>query len=368
MNTAGTGLGTNLGIVGAAAVPHAPQLLSAPASENPEQIARVKHALFTVGESLRALAPDLVIVISNEHGNQFILDSVPAFTLHCADCAQGEDGHAGKWALDGAAGYALTRALQEEGFDPAFTLSASLGTSFTIPFEFMGWTRDTPMLALFVNAYVPPQPLPERCFEFGKALHRALQRLGRRAVIVASGGLSHYPGTARYADPGPDLEFDRMIFAALKAGNLRRLLACSPAELDRTGNVEARSWLMLAGALGEVKPDFAAFEENWHHTYAVLGWSKIEANHEHLWYEQTPSHRVELSKALQRLRVDASACQHFLDHPADFCGAYELVDEERSALQALDEPLLRDVLGIHPLLVAGALRHLNIIGKKRAAP
>jgi len=206
----------------------------------------------------------------------------------------------------------------------------------------MRLTRDAPMLARFVNAYVPLQPLPERCFEFGKALHRALQRLGRRAVMVASGGLSHYPGTARYADPGPDLEF------------------------DRTGNVEARSWLMLAGALGEVKPDFATFEENWHHTYAVLGWSQIGQIREHLWYEQTPPHRVELSKALQCLRVDASACQRFLDHPADFCSAYELADEERSALQALNEPLLRDVLGIHPLLVAGALRHLNIIRKNSA--
>jgi len=360
--------GRGYGIVGAAAVPHAPQLLSAPASESAEQIARIKHALFTVGESLRALSPDLILVISNEHGNQFILDSVPAFTLHCADQAQGEDGHAGKWALDGTAGYALTRALQEEGFDPAFTLNASLGTSFTIPFEFMGWNRQTPMLALFVNAYVPPQPSPERCFEFGKALHRALQRLGRRAVMVASGGLSHYPGTARYADPGPDLVFDRMIFDALKQGNLRRLLASSPAELDRTGNVEARSWLMLAGALGEIKPDYATFEENWHHTYAVLGWSKSVANAEPptLWYEQTPSHRVALSCALQQLRVQGSACRRFLSDRAGFCREHALNDEEMAALIALDESRLRDVLGIHPLLVAGALRRLHLIAKDAA--
>jgi len=367
------------GIIGAAAVPHAPQLLSAPVSESLEQIARVKHVMHTVGDALRALAPDWVIVVSNEHGNQFILDSVPAFTLHCADSAQGEDGHAGPWALDGAAGYALTRALQEEGFDPAFTLSARIGTSFTIPFEFMGWNRQTPMLALFVNAYVPPQPPPERCFEFGKALHRALQRLGRRAVLLASGGLSHYPGTARYADPGPDLAFDRMIFGALEQGNLRRLLASSAAELDRTGNVEARSWLMLAGALGEVKPDVAAFEENWHHTYAVLGWTGAQGgqgrqpaiqtaaqNEETLWYRQTPSHRVELSRALQQLRVEADACRLFLENPAAFCKGHALTQEETRALQALDEPLLRDTLGIHPLLVAGALRHLHILQKSAA--
>ncbi len=354
------------GIIGGAAVPHAPQLLSAPASESPEQIARVKQAMLAIGDSLRALEPDLLIVISNEHGNQFILESVPAFTFHCANQAQGQEGHSGAWAMDGDAGYALTRAMQEEGFDPAFTLSAELGTSFTIPFEFMGWNRQTPMLALFVNAYVPPQPLPERCFEFGKALHRALARLGRRAVLIASGGLSHYPGTSRYADPGPDLEFDKMIFEALKQGNLRRLLASDAAELDRSGNVEARSWLMLAGAIGEALPDQSVFEENWHHTYAMLGWTNTSTTAQRessLWYRQTPSHRVPLSVALQKLRTDAQACRDFIADSAAFCARYPLADDEIAPLQALDEPALRDELGIHPLLVAGAIRHMQIIKK-----
>ena len=30
---------------------------------------------------------------------------------------------------------------------------------------------------------------------------------------------------------------------------------------------------MLAGALGERRPDQAIYEENWHHTYAVFGWT-----------------------------------------------------------------------------------------------
>ncbi len=352
-----------VGIIGGAAVPHAPQLLSAPKSESPEQIARVKQAMHAVGEALRALEPDLLIVISNEHGNQFILDAVPPFMLHCANQVQGQEQHQGWWANDGDAGYALTRALQEEGFDPAFTLSAEIGTSFTIPFEYMGWNRRTPMLALFLNAYVPPQPLPERCHEFGKALHRAVARLGRRAVLIASGGLSHYPGTARYADPGPDLEFDKMVFDAAVQGNLRRLLAADAAELDRSGNVEARSWLMLAGALGEARPDQAVFEENWHHTYAILGWTRPSTAAERegaLWYRQTPSNRVELSRALQTLRTDAAACRRFLAEAEAYCRSFELADEEVAPLRALDEKTLRDTLGVHPLLVAGAIRHVRL--------
>ena len=66
----------------------------------------------------------------------------------------------------------------------AFTLGAKLQTAFTIPYEFMGFTRDMPMVALFVNSYVPPQPSPMRCHAFGQALERALCRLGRRAILV----------------------------------------------------------------------------------------------------------------------------------------------------------------------------------------
>ncbi|MCW5684717.1 MAG: hypothetical protein KIT85_09975 [Pseudolabrys sp.] len=353
---------SQFGIVGGAAVPHAPQLLSVPKSEDAEQVARVRAAMGRIGEGLRALKPDLVLLISNEHGDQFILDAVPAFMVHCGARAMGHDGHKGWWSVDGSSGYDLVRALQDENFDPAFTLDAELGTSFTIPWAFMGWEQNFPVLPLFVNAYVPPQPSPERCFAFGKALDRAVTRMGRRAVLIASGGLSHYPGTARYANPGPDLAFDRQAYKAIEAGNFRMLLGSDAEALDRTGNVEARAWLMLAGALGERRPDHAIYEENWHHTYAVFGWTKEQAATENRpWYDATPVERVELSRALHTLRTDAEACRQFIKDAAAFSRDFELNDNERRALVALDQDVLRDTLKVHPLLVAGAARRIGIV-------
>lgn len=357
-----------VGIIAGAAVPHAPQLLSLPKSEDAEQVARVKATMHRIGEGLRALQPDLVIVISNDHGDNFALRSVPSFMVHCGARAAGRDGHQGWWAVDGEAGYALVEALQQEGFDPAFTLDAPLGTFFTIPVDYFGYTRETPILPLFVNAYVPPQPLPERCFAFGQALDRALARMGRRAVMIASGGLSHYPGTARYAEPGPDLETDRRIFEHGAAGNLRYLLSLDAHALDRSGNIEARSWLMLAGALGDRRPDIAEFEPNWHHTYAMLGWTTEHVSQrEPLCYGRTPSSRVELSRALHELRTDATACEQFLSDAQAFAARYELTAEERAALIELDDARLRDGLSIHPLLSSGAARHVGIVRKRRGS-
>jgi 2,3-dihydroxyphenylpropionate 1,2-dioxygenase len=355
------------GIVAAAAVPHAPQMLSLPASEDAAQVARLRAAMGALGRAMRALAPDLVIVIGNDHGDDFIVRSVPAFMFHCGPRAAGRDGHAGYWAVDGDAGYALVRAMQVESFDPAFTLDAPLGTFFTIPIEFMGWSRETPVLPLFVNSYVPPQPSGPRCFAFGEALARALVRLRKRAVLIASGGLSHYPGTAAYREPGPDLAADRTIFDQCTAGNLRHLLAYDEPTLDRIGNIELRAWQILAGAIGQAKPDVALFEPNWHHTYGLLGWSSLAepAPEPKLYYTATPSAQAELARALHALRTDEDACRAFIDDPAAFARGYDLTSEQRALLVAFDEAAMRDRLGVHALLTSGAARRLGLVRKTK---
>src|SRR4051812_44570088 len=137
------------GIVGAAIVPHAPQFLTLPETEDKAQVARVNQAMREIGDKFRALDPDLLIVMSNAHCDDFVVRCVPPFMLHCGTGAQGSGRHSGSWPIDGAAGYALIEALLDAGFDPAFTLDAALGTAFTIPLEFCGYPRETPFLPVF---------------------------------------------------------------------------------------------------------------------------------------------------------------------------------------------------------------------------
>lgn len=355
------------GFVGAAAVAHAPQMLSLPDSEDAQQVARVRATMLAIGEAMRAQRPDLVIVIGNDHGDDFILRAVPAFMFHCGDRAEGRDAHRGSWAVDGTSGLALLRAMQEEGFDPAFTMDAPLGTYFTIPIEFMGFARGVPVLPLFVNSYVPPQPAPERCLAFGQALARAVKRLGRRAVLIASGGMSHYPGTSVYADPGPDDATDRALFERIAQGNLRAMLALDEHALDATGNIELRSWLILAGVVGERKPQVATFESNWHHNYGTFGWTDLAPQPPpRLWYGAHPVRRVALARALHLLRTDESAALAWLADAAAFAARHELAPDEAAALTAMDEETLRDGMGIHALLTSGAVRTINRLRKRNS--
>ncbi len=350
------------GIVAAAAVPHAPQFLSRPDTEDLDQVERVRAQLAAVGAAFRAKQPDTVIVISNDHGDHFVTHAVPAFCVHAAAQADGMHKHRGMWTLDNALAYALVPEMDALGFDLAFTLGAQLQTAFTIPYEFMGYTRADPMTAIFVNAYMPPQPSPMRCHAFGQALERALCRLGRRAVLIASGGLSHYPGTRHY--PHPDVATDRALFDRMRAGDLQQLLGLSERTLDDSGNLELRSTLMLAGAIGTGRKPFAAqFEPSWHHTYATLAWDLETPDPLHDWepiYPALPAHRVPLVQALLRLRTQPEDARCFATDPVGWCAQFPLADDERSALVALDTERLRDHFRIHALLTAGAAMQVSL--------
>ena len=342
--------GTKVGVVGGAILPHAPQFLSLPKTEDHDQVARCRTAMQKVGDGFRALNPDLVIVIANAHGEDFAINCVPPFAIYGGNRANGSGKHSGRWPLEGQAGMELLRHMIDAGFDPAYTLEADIGTSFTIPLEFCGYPREMPFLAIFVNAYCPPQPKPERCFEFGKAMARSLKLMGRRAVVLASGGLSHFPATPMY--PTPDLETDKNIHERMCAGNLNYLLSFDENRLDATGNVECRSALILAGALGpERKPDVTAFEPSWHHIYGVYGWTKpYEPEKYQPYYPAIATEHVDLARAIYAIATNEGVLGKYISDSNAFSASYELTGEEAEALVKLDENELRENFSINPMI------------------
>lgn len=347
----------DVGIVGGAAVPHAPQFFTLPPTEDHDQVARIEAEMGRIGDRLRALEPDVVVIVANDHLENYVLHCVPSFTVHCGVEATGSfAGHDFRWPVASATAGALVEGLQARSFDPAFTLTATIGYEFGIPLTFLGFDTSTPLLPVYVNTYVAPQPHPDRCYAFGRALDGVLAQLGLRAVIIASGGLSHYPGTERYS--APDVGFDEALFARLEAGNLRALVAYDANGLDETGNVEVRSWQILAGALGERTPDRTLLEPSWHHTYGVLGWTTgVPDERPPLHYPPLPPERVELLRALYGLRMEGDARQRFLADPDAYADGFALEPDERKALVGLDEAALRD-LRVHPLL--GFLARLQV--------
>ncbi len=344
------------GVVGGVCMAHAPQFFTLPETEDKATVDRVRALAEQNGRELAALAPDVTITIANDHANQFLLHCVPPFTLHRgAEARESFAGHDFEYEIAADVSTALIRYLYDENFDISFTSAAELDYAFGIPLTFLG--VGGPIIPLYVNAYVPPQPRIERCYALGQAMARGLKALGVRAVVVTSGGLSHFPGTGRYAHP--DLDFDRKLMAELETGNLRWLLSMDEKRLDDTGNIELRCWAVAAGMLGERKPDMASLDPSWHHNYATLAWwSEPETAAFAPHYPAVAPERIELTAALHRLANDAAERASYLADARAYAAALDLTPQEQAALVNNDaEEMI--ALGVHPFLPFMARLHLE---------
>ena len=285
----------NTHVLGGAFVPHAPQFFTMPDTEDVATVERVRTVAAQIGAALAALKPDVWIIIANDHVNQFFLHCTPPFTLHMGAQVKGTfGGRSFQYTVASDPSLALIRYLQSEGFDPAFTSSAEIDYAFGIPLAHLSVTA--PIVPIYANAYVPPQPTMERCYAFGQALARGLAAIDVRAVIIASGGMSHFPGTDRYSNP--DLEFDKSLLEPLRLGRLKTLLSLDEKRLDDTGNVELRCWAIGAGALGERVPDVVQLDPSWHHIYGTLGWFTPE--HVDIHAPHYPAVRADRTRYIRR--------------------------------------------------------------------
>lgn len=115
-----------------------------------------------------------------------------------------------------------------------------------------------PILCVGLSGFSPLQH-----YQLGQCVAKAVDKLGRRAVFVASGDLSHKlrdDGPYGYAPEGP--VFDRRVTAAMESGDFLQFLTMDPALCDRAAECGLRSFQMMAGALDGlgVKPELLSYE------------------------------------------------------------------------------------------------------------
>jgi OH-DDVA oxygenase len=109
-----------------------------------------------------------------------------------------------------------------------------------------------PLIPILVNTYRPLNtPSPIRCLALGQALRRAIATLDPelRVAVIASGGLSHFLC---------EEEFDRDILEKLEQGRSAELANLPEAAL-KSGTSEVRSWIVLAGVVGDQRPDWTDY-------------------------------------------------------------------------------------------------------------
>lgn len=259
-------------IIAAMAAAHAPQLLVAPADEDRRHVRETHAALAELGRRLEAARPDVLVCFGGDHINNFFDQVVAPFTVFTGASIEGAFGrHRHTFAVDHELAQTILERSLEAQFDIAYSQRATLDYALTLPLHFITPGARVPIVPIYVNVYLAPQPSPQRCFRWGEQLRRILEASGRRVALLASGGMSHYPGTPRY--PHPDFEWDRWLLGRLAAGDWAEVVRLSGEELDARGNLELLNWFVLLGAIEYGTPaEVLTYQPSWHHGYGVLDW------------------------------------------------------------------------------------------------
>ena len=258
-------------LVLAAALPHTPQLLVRPETEDRALVLRVHAAYAEMKRRLEAARPDAIAIIAGDHVEGFFLNAVPALAVYVGARVSGAfDQYRYTFDVHEPLARAIAEQGIEAGFDLTYSQQVALDYAFYVPLHFAMPAPAVPIVPLYVNVYLPPQPTPARCHAWGIALRAILDRRPERVALIASGGMSHFPGTDRYASP--DFDWDRRMLDRLAQGRGRETASLTGEELDKTGNVELRTWIALLGAVGDARAEVLCYEPSWHHGNAAVAW------------------------------------------------------------------------------------------------
>ena len=124
--------------------------------------------------------------------------------------------------------------------------NAALDHGVMIPLRFLHThTREFRLVRVGISGL---SPLAH--YNFGKCIARAAETLGRRAVFIASGDLSHKlmpEGPYGFAPEGP--RFDKTCMKHLEEGDFLKLLRMDPALYQPAAECGLRTFWMMAGVL-----------------------------------------------------------------------------------------------------------------------
>jgi AmmeMemoRadiSam system protein B len=360
-------------IVAAFATCHSPYSFTRPPDEKVEEIEASIVAMRELGMILDETKPDVIVFLGNDHLETFSVTCVPTFAIIAGSRAVAA--FAGK-SFDLPVHRDLAEDLLDRlirsGFDIAYSEDAKLAHSFAVPFEYVLGGRDIPIVPFFTNVYVPPLPSPKRCGALGQAIAQIIQSRPERVAIIASGGMSHYPGTVKYEDP--EYDFDRWLIAQLEAGNTDALLSMTGEQLDETGNTELLTWCTMLGAIGRHAGELIDYIPTWHHGLGYMRFlperkrdsPPMEVLEEYggfqfqnkgfQFYKHPPASAYGLNRLLFEVRHDANLRQRIISNSDLVAEEFKLDSVQRKAIRALIDVATSKLVSacVPPLVEAGA--------------
>ncbi len=263
-------------LVAAVAASHAPNILLEPGSECEEFMqlhysmapqassskpsleiqkklrTEAEKAFAILRSDTEAARPDALIVVANDQFVNFFFNNIPTFFICLGEEVKGQfTRHKFHYRNHKELGRAVLKAGIEKGIDFSYGEHVELQHTQVVPLYFLLPEPKIPILPIYVNTWVDPVPTPRRCYQVGELIREVADKQKERIAILATGGLSHFPGSPRIGEI--DTEFDHKLLEIMREGKGRTLADYSLDQLLQAGDSEFLNWMVVLGAVGDVK-------------------------------------------------------------------------------------------------------------------
>ena len=205
--------------------------------------------------------PDVVIGIYNDHASAFSVELVPTFALGCAAEFPPADEGWGPRPVPVVKGHPelaahIAQSVILDEFDLTVVNRMEVDHGLTVPLNLLfGSPREwpCPVIPLAVNVVLYPPPTGNRCFQFGRALRKAIRSYPEdlRVLVLGTGGMSH-----QISGPRAGLinsRFDKAFLDNLSR-DPKKLTRITHLEYMREAGaegIELVMWLIMRGALDD---------------------------------------------------------------------------------------------------------------------
>jgi len=267
------------GVVLAGLTPHPPVIVPEIGRDRLGEVGATVRAVREWAARIARAAPDALVVVG-PHGPA-LRGAVPVVRcplVRGSFAAFGEPRVTIEWPCDLELAGAVLEAAADEGVSAVGLDEAGVrrnqGTpgldhGTMVPLYFLREAKVRAPLVQVGLALLPYRDL----FRFGTAVAAAARTAGRRAVVIASGDLSHrlIPGApAGYHPRGK--EFDRELVAALGRADAQALFSLDPDLIEAAGECGLRPAFVLLGSLAgrRVTAEVLSYEGPFGVGYAVI--------------------------------------------------------------------------------------------------
>ena len=213
---------------------------------------------------------NVLIVVANDQFVNFFWNNIPTFFVTTADEVKGQfTRHKFHYRNDKALGNAIVRAGMEKGIDFSYGEHIELQHTQNVPLYFLLPKPTMPILPIYVNTWVDPAPSPRRCYQVGELIREVADRSNERVAILATGGLSHFPGSPRIGEI--DESFDHRLLEVMRQGKGKSLVDYSVQDLLAAGDTEFLNWMVVLRAIADARASYTSYMPD----FVATGWGFV---------------------------------------------------------------------------------------------